>query len=418
MQGRTLYIPQMSYEGARAMAAAFNSVGIAAEPLPDSDVHSLELSSRYTNGDECLPEKITLGDFLKIVEKDTFDPKKTAFLLPTSNGPCRYGQYQPFLRKVLRELGADDVWVVSPTSSNGYEGFGEQARELIRTAWRAVLASDILRKLLLKTRPYEREKGTTEAVFQESLERLCQVIAENGLGHRQRLKNIQRVLIDIRDRFRRIPADYRKDRPLIGVVGEIFCRLNDFSNDFMIKKIEEHGGEAWLSDVAEWVWYTNEEQRLRLIRNGQRISLAMLGARIKFAFQKYDEHVLYKPFREDFRGYEEPRHIRQILTNSEPYLPSRGALGEMVISVGKAIYLYHKGADGIVDISPFTCMNGIVCEAVFPQVSQDHDHIPIRTFYFDGTQTDLDRDVGIFMELARNYMRKKRVTRRYPAYFH
>ena len=32
----------------------------------------------------------------------------------------------------------------------------------------------------------------------------------------------------------------------------------------------------------------------------------------------------------------------------------------MTLSVGKAIYLYNKGADGIIDISPFTCMNGIV----------------------------------------------------------
>ena len=74
---------------------------------------------------------------------------------------------------------------------------------------------------------------------------------------------------------------------------------------------------------------------------------------------------------------------------------------------GKAIYLYEKGVDGIVDISPFTCMNGIVSEAVYPRVSTDHENMPIRNFYFDGTQTDLENDLGIFMELVRNYHRKK-----------
>jgi predicted nucleotide-binding protein (sugar kinase/HSP70/actin superfamily) len=118
-----------------------------------------------------------------------------------------------------------------------------------------------------------------------------------------------------------------------------------------------------------------------------------------------------------FAGYEEPHDVMEILRLSHPYLPYHGALGEMVLSVGKAVYLYEKGADGIVDISPFTCMNGIVCEAVYPTVSADHDTVPIRNFYFDGTLSDLDRDVGIFMELASNYGRRKKVRRKLPRRF-
>jgi len=79
--------------------------------------------------------------------------------------------------------------------------------------------------------------------------------------------------------------------------------------------------------------------------------------------------------------------------------------------------MYEKGADGIADISPFTCMNGIASEAVAHHVSRDHENIPIRTFYFDGTQSDLERDVGIFIELARNYKRKKTKKRTYPSSF-
>ena len=43
--------------------------------------------------------------------------------------------------------------------------------------------------------------------------------------------------------------------------------------------------------------------------------------------------------------------------------------------------------------------------------------IPIRNFYFDGTQSDLDRDLGIYMELARSYKDKKQFKREYPSYF-
>jgi predicted nucleotide-binding protein (sugar kinase/HSP70/actin superfamily) len=89
----------------------------------------------------------------------------------------------------------------------------------------------------------------------------------------------------------------------------------------------------------------------------------------------------------------------------------------MVLSVGKAIYLYGKGADGVIDISPFTCMNGIVCEAVYPNVSADHDDLPIRTCYFDGVNTNIDRDLEIFLELARAYQNRKKHPRVFPPYF-
>jgi predicted nucleotide-binding protein (sugar kinase/HSP70/actin superfamily) len=115
-------------------------------------------------------------------------------------------------------------------------------------------------------------------------------------------------------------------------------------------------------------------------------------------------------------GYEEPE-IEEILDLAWPYLPASGALGEMVLSVGMAAYHAKHGADGIIDISPFTCMNGIVSEAIYPKLSKDYGGIPIRNFYFDGTQSDLDRDLGIYLELARSYREKKPHPRRYPAYF-
>jgi predicted nucleotide-binding protein (sugar kinase/HSP70/actin superfamily) len=106
-----------------------------------------------------------------------------------------------------------------------------------------------------------------------------------------------------------------------------------------------------------------------------------------------------------------------VLRLAEPYLPPSGVMGEMVLSVGKAAYLAKHGADGIIDISPFTCMNGIVSEAIYPKLSKDYGGIPIRNFYFDGTQSDLDRDLGIYMELARSYREKKQNRRQYPTYF-
>jgi len=219
-----------------------------------------------------------------------------------------------------------------------------------------------------------------------------------------------------RERFQRVPALYDREIPLIGVVGEIFCRLNTFSNEDLIRKLEGYGAEACLSHISEWVDYTNNEQKRKLHLTGREISLAMGKAYLRSHIQHADEHALIAPFAKEFEGYEEPP-IEEVLDLAWPYLPTGGALGEMVLSVGKAAYLAKHGADGIIDISPFTCMNGIVTEAIYPKLSKAYGGIPIRNFYFDGTQADLDRDLGIYMELARSYREKKPYQRRFPAYF-
>ena len=62
-------------------------------------------------------------------------------------------------------------------------------------------------------------------------------------------------------------------------------------------------------------------------------------------------------------------------------------------------------------------MNGIVSEAIYPAISKDLNNIPCRVFYFDGINLDMDRDIGIFMEIVRGYMSRKKVNRRYPDIF-
>lgn len=407
----------MAYAGARLMAAAFRSVGIDATVSPDSDTRTLELGGLHSSGEECLPHKVTLGDFLKVCRAPGFDPHKTAFLMPTAHGPCRFGQYAPYLKQQLHEMGYGDVLVISPSSDNGYEGIGEYAGILTRIVWMALVCGDIVLKFLLKTRPYERNAGDADAVFHESVDAFGEVLARPGLSPNQRLAGLAAAIERMRDRFRAIPARYEKGRPLIGLVGEIFCRLNTFSNDDVARRVEKHGGECWISDIAEWVWYTNWHQNNNIIRQHGRLTADYLKFQIKKFFQRRYEHALLAPVQEDFLGYEEPHDVREVLELAQPYLPPQGCLGEMVLSTGKAVYLHRKGADGIVDISPFTCMNGIICEAVYPSVSADCDDFPIRICYFDGVNTSIDRDLEIFLDLARAYQRRKKHERVYPAYF-
>jgi predicted nucleotide-binding protein (sugar kinase/HSP70/actin superfamily) len=416
--GKKTWVPLMSTGLSRTIAAVLRSMGLDAEAIPPADTETTELGGRHSSGDECYPLRLAVGDFLKILEKPGTDPNKVAFFMATGQGPCRFGQYVPYVKCMLRALGYSGVTVVAPACETGYTDFGEASSLYARGAWRAVVASDILQKLLLKTRPHEAVFGSADRAHEESLQELCNTLEVPYSSNAEQMEALQACMLKIRERFLTLETRFDADRPLIGVVGEIYCRLNTFSNNELVRRLEEFGAEVWINDVAEWIWYVNDDQFRTLHLRGKSLSLTAIGAHVRNHFQHKDEHELASLFKEDFHGYEEPSDIREVLALAEPYLPPLGANGEMVVNVGKAVYFARKGADAVIDISPFTCMNGIICEAIYPRVSQDNGGIPIRNFYFDGTQSDLERDIGIFLELARSYRRNKPWPRTIPGAWH
>jgi predicted nucleotide-binding protein (sugar kinase/HSP70/actin superfamily) len=418
LTGRKLYVPQMAYAGGRLIAAAFRSIGIDATVPPDSDADTMVLGGKHDSGEECLPHKITLGDFLKICRQPGFDPSKTAFFMATSNGPCRFGQYVPYLKKELAALGYGDVLIYSPSADDSYDGIREHAGELMRTMWMAATCGDLVTKFLYKTRPYELNPGQTEAVYRQCTHDFEAALERQDLPVGRRHCALIGLVEQMRDRFRAIPADYVKGRPLIGIIGEIFCRLNDFANQNTLNWIERLGGECWMAEFSEWVWYSNWGQGNTIRRERGRLSLAYLMYKIKAGFQRRYSEGLRAPLVNDLKGYDEAHNISEVLEASRPYLPPEGCLGEMVLSAGQAIFMQRHGADGVIDISPFTCMNGTIAEAIYPSISREHGGLPIRICYFDGVNASMERDLEIFLDLARSYQTRKPQARIYPDYFH
>jgi predicted nucleotide-binding protein (sugar kinase/HSP70/actin superfamily) len=417
--GKTLYVPGMDYASSRLLCSALKSIGINAIANVNSDAKTIEIGSKYTSGEECLPEKVTVGDFMKVVLSPDFDADNTAFFMPISNGPCRFGQYAPYFKLILKKNGYNNVQVFSPSGEDGYGGIADDTNSFLRKAWTALVASDIVRKMLHKVRPYETMSGTTDKVFERALERLEYILSQKNYSAAKVHYSTVAALKEIKREFMHIPADYSKDKPLIGVVGEIFCRLNEFSNNNLIRHVEEHGGECWLSDMCEWVWYTNYEEKKNLCYAGKKYSTKMFFAKTKHLIQHMDEKRLYKIFKNEFVGSEEPKeNVYELFDLASPYFHKDTVIGESILSIGKAIYVYEKGGDGIIDISPFSCMNGIVSEAVYPLISKDHDDFPMKSLYFDGTSSaSIERDLPIFMEMSRGYMKRKNKTRTYPWYF-
>ena len=398
LPGKTCYVPAMGRGTAEAVCACFQRIGVDAEPTPESNQRTRELGWRYNDGDACYPAVVMTGDFVRITERMGFEPASSVFFMPSAEGPCRLGQYSVALGSALRERGCGAVQILMPSDRNGFAGLDGLGRGLCRLMWRAMVASDLLHAALLRTRPFEIEAGAAELAFGESLDDLCSTIRKACSEAGCQLRGLVAALRRASARFRAIPVR-REERLRIGLVGEVFCRLNGYANAGLVRELERQGAEVWLSGASELLDYCNEVEFQGLRLAGRRWSTEMGKARLRTAAQRSDQRALGRPF----GACQEP-DTAELLTMAKPYLPGNSVVGEMVVSVGKAAWLARHGAAGVIDVSPFMCMNGIVSEAIYPRLSRDHGGMPIRNLYFDGTHADVESDVGAFLEVARGYL--------------
>lgn len=372
---RILYLPYMS-EHAHAVASAFKAKGIDAKVMPPSDEETLFWGRKYTLGRECYPCIITTGDMIKMVKSEEFDRKTSAFLMPSGCGPCRFGQYNVFQRIVLNKLGFDDVPIYSPNQDErSYNELVEPSgKNFSRLAWSGIVAVDIMNKMLRKIRPYEINKGESEKTFKEYLKKLCDAIIEE--------ENIFSIIKEAKKSFEKIEIDKNKKLPAIGIVGEIFIRNHSFSNNNLIKTLEELEIEVKLPPTSEWLLYQSFLTKKKSLRRKE--YMKYIEYFIRDMIQKSDCHKLEKILKGLLLHYYEP-DTREILNYSSPYL-NPDFEGEAILSIGKSIDFSVKGVSGIVVVMPFTCMPGTITSAILNRARKNHRDIPLLTIAYDGME--------------------------------
>ena len=369
---KTIYIPNMC-DHARAVKAAFRRCGINAEVMDEPDDKSLYYGKKFTSGKECFPCVVTTGDMLRQINSRGFDADRAVFFMPGADGPCRFGQYSQLHRIILDDLGYKNIPIYSPNSKTSYSDFGLEKTPFRRLAWRGSVMVDCLVKALHKTRPYELNRGQTERLYYDCLDRLEECIINND--------RIDELAAQAGADFSRIPI-IEERRPLVGLVGEIYLRNNRFSNNYLINKIENLGCEVMLATFGEWVSYTTHTYRLDSIFRKSFKGVA--GAFLQAYIQNRDEHKIENKFIKRYPIPHEPR-VEQVIDYAAPYLPV-DVRGEAVLSIGKAIDFIKTGASGIINCMPFNCMPGTIVTSLSRKVSHDFSDIPWLNISYEGLQ--------------------------------
>lgn len=399
---RTVYLPRMS-DHALTIAAAMRSMGVRAEALPPPDRESMDLGLSLCRGRECLPCFFCVGDMLRKCREPGFDPASAAFFLPTGPGPCRFGQYRVLLTAVLADQGVGPVQIVSPTTDDSYALFGEDPGQLRRRVWRAVVAVDLLLKLLHEHRPFEVMPGDSDRAYRSSLEAVVGAFGDGGIGA------LVKALRSATDRFTAVRLDLTATRPRVAILGELYVMLNAESNLALVRTVERAGGEVLLGTFADWLYYVNWRRRTLALRIGDYRDA--LGAVLTDLYQCRIEARLTRAVRGALRHPPEAsvgEAMRLLRPWYEPTLGTEGAL-----TMGRALDVARHGLGGIINVLPFSCMPGTVVASMSPTLRRAADDIPWLDVVFDGQEeTNLQTRLGAFMHQALQHHRKAAGTRK------
>jgi predicted nucleotide-binding protein (sugar kinase/HSP70/actin superfamily) len=374
---RRVYVPYMIDHG-YLLSAAMRHCGVDSEPLPESDELTLEIGRKYTTGKECYPSIITTGDIVKKTMAPDFDADHAAFFMPAASGPCRFGQYNRLHRLILDELGLQQVPILVFDQTKGYHrDLSAMGRGFRLHAWRTIVILDSMQKMVLERRPYEINRGGTDAVYRELLEALIRNVGRDS-------DTLRTFSQRAREAFEAIAIDTGNPKPRIGIVGEIFVRSNQFANDSLIRKLEALGAQCGVPPLEEWLDYIDHQRK-------RRNRLHLEGGWRDWTKQKLTEIVqerVAEPLRREFDGsielFTRELATQGILDRGHSYL-TPAVEGEAILSMGRVVEYAEHGFDGIVNIMPFGCMPGTIVSLLLHQFRHDHG-LPVLNVVVEGTK--------------------------------
>lgn len=346
-------------------SAALRKIGVEPFVPPYTSKKTLSLGTKNSPEAICLPYKLILGNFIEAIEGGT-----DYVAMISSPGICRLGEYGSSIKHALSDLGYEANYIELQLY-DGFKGMYNFLKQIsptknpiaiikaINIAIRKVFVLDRLEKTFSYYRAREVVSGSAEKAFNRALK-----IVDAANSTRELAKAKKQAIAEIR----KTKIEKNKDVLYVDLTGEIFLVLDYFSNQNIERELGKMGVQT---------------------RRTLTISSFLKDAIIPKCFKKGETH-LERSFR-----------------LAKPYL-KRDIGGDALECISDVMFANKQGKDGIIHISPFTCMPEIISQNIFPAMREDCE-IPILTLIMDeqtGKAGYLTR-LEAFVDLMRRKKRKK-----------
>ena len=379
-EGYTILAPKMSPIHFDILQPAMRRYGYHVVMLENDGRSAIETGLRFVNNDACYPSIITVGQMMEAVLSGKYDTDRLALAMTQTGGCCRASNYVGFIRRALDKAGLSHIPVISFNANGMEKNEGLKiSPSMLMAAVRALVYGDLLMRCLYRVRPYEKEKGSADALAAKWRD-----ICVDSIVEKHPSRSYRQVCRELVQDFDALPIDETLVKPRVGVVGEILVKYMPVANNHLVELLEREGAEAVVPDLMDFFNYSFYGGFFKHRYLGLKWTSSAVARLVVSAIRVARGPAIDALSRS--RRFEAPMPIEQIAALAEPFLAQGNQYGEGWFLAGEMAELLTTGVSNIVCIQPFACLpNHVVGKGVIKK---------LRAHYPDANIVAVDYDPG------------------------
>ncbi len=348
---RTILIPHFSHFCAPIIAGPLLAMGYRIETLPPSDQESIEIGLRYAHNEICYPAIVVIGDLIKALQSGKYDLANVAVGSWQTGGQCRASNVLSQLKKAMIAAGYQDVPIRALTTNprlHQQPGDDLSYRRYLVKALLAGLYADSISTMYYATAIRAPDRQPVLALADELLEPLNRGVLP--LDRQSVMARLQEAVA----RFNQV-ATADRAYPRVGIVGEIYVKVNAFANKGVAQWLMDNGLEVVVPDFLTYFlgWFVNTEVRVQEHLARRNLAWAvghLVEGRVQHVVDQAD--AIMAGFR-----YYTPRHSpRDLAATAREVMSLAHAYGENWLIAGEIGALVQDGTPNVLCLQPFGCI--------------------------------------------------------------
>ena len=400
----TILFPMMIPIHFELLEPAAKSAGYNMVLLKECTQKTVETGLKYVNNDACYPSILVTGQMIEALQSGKYDVNKTALIMSQTGGGCRATNYIGFIRKALKDAGFEQVPVISlnVVGMEKMPGF-KLTPKLIDKLVKAVVLGDLLQKMLHKNRAYEVNKGETDELFKAWMEKSKQLVSTATN------KEFKQSIYDMVDDFEKIEVDFSKEKPRVGIVGEILIKYHPFGNNFVADLLEKEGAEVVLPDFMGFIKFMATHRiTFNTLLNSNKVSatISKIALNLINLMEKDSKIALSK----SKKNYLPPSDIWHLESSVKNILSIGNQTGEGWFLTAEMVEYIEHDIPNIVCVQPFACLpNHVVGKGVIKTIRDKYPYANITPVDYDpgASETNQANRIKLLMAVAKDNLELK-----------
>ncbi|MBC8528174.1 2-hydroxyacyl-CoA dehydratase [Christensenellaceae bacterium NSJ-44] len=391
----TILVPNMLPIHFEMICEILRQEGYKIELLTTSHSAIVEEGLKYVHNDTCYPALLVIGQMIDALKSGRYDVDHTALLISQTGGGCRASNYLSLLRKALQNAGFPQVPAISINFKSELEsnsGFKLSLLALVKASF-AMMYGDMLMWIANQCRPYEVQKGQTQALVEKWTRKLtAQFRSPRCLMVR---RNYKRILHD----FGQI-ALQKRERVPVGIVGEIYMKYASLGNNALEDFLVSQGAEPVLSGLMDFCLYctANAANDHRLYGNAGFVRRASSAIARFYLVKRQDQMI--RAIQKDGR-FLAPSRFDDVEKLADGMIGRGAKMGEGWLLTAEMMELIHSGVKNIVCTQPFGCLpNHIVAKGMIRKIKERYPEANIVAVDYDPGASRINQENRLKLMLA------------------